>query len=582
MLPRYQKGSPPPGSTRSGGLGIFRDAVRVAQTMEDLALRRSSTGPLMAYSLPFDSNWQSQYELSSSSYNHDSSVAATYRGSTPKEPITRFSTKQHGDGSSRKLELNTSLHSSSNTVPTQQAHPNPRQDERSTESHVDSSQLGPVVDKKILIHSLLVWFREWLENTGYKSASGGVQTCGSRSASRDTHAKVDAGSQDPANRSQNLDSKRRPKGDDTDDEDGSKRNRKKTRENFDVFSAPKRYACPFFKRNPYKLRAQPSCTHSWPNVSRIKEHVYRQHRLPDFQCQRCGVQFETAILQLTHQRQVRPCNVQPSPLQEGITLQMFVDLRDKRLGRGASEEDKWRTMYRVIFPLDDPARYPSPYDEPSCDVSLDSRRHLADFSERVLPSIVEESVNAVEASDSINLSPESRGRLRTEIERRLSDALDIFRSGDDHTRLRQPSDAPCSLHGTGNDESQTAGTVHNSAPEGATDLSVDVTTEQGSWASNREGNDDLEHPRNFLFTFDPGNLHYAFGDFDQALALSDGMLPDDGTVLSFNQAREEALAATPGAVNDSALQDSTLDSGYNSMRSGEGHDHGKGKGIDKE
>ncbi|KAI1496306.1 hypothetical protein F5X99DRAFT_424789 [Biscogniauxia marginata] len=110
-----------------------------------------------------------------------------------------------------------------------------------------------------------------------------------------------------------------------------------------------RFACPFFKRNPQLYQDCQSCLHHWPNVSRIKDHLYKQHMLHDNQCNRCGSRFNNQHGLRSHQRQAVPCMVRDLEYDEGIDHCTKSKLQDKKLARGSTEEEKWYAVYGILF-----------------------------------------------------------------------------------------------------------------------------------------------------------------------------------------------------------------------------------------
>ncbi|KAH8880044.1 hypothetical protein GQ53DRAFT_549144 [Thozetella sp. PMI_491] len=121
----------------------------------------------------------------------------------------------------------------------------------------------------------------------------------------------------------------------------------------------RRLACPFFKHNTKKHLKLRSCGGpGWESTHRVKEHLYRNHKLP-IHCNRCGSVMSTNADLIAHQRQAIACEVQLVNLPEGIDDNQEKALR-KRL-RGASEEEKWFEIYKIIFPDEDGDLIPSPY-----------------------------------------------------------------------------------------------------------------------------------------------------------------------------------------------------------------------------
>ncbi|KAI1328734.1 hypothetical protein F5Y16DRAFT_368561 [Xylariaceae sp. FL0255] len=130
----------------------------------------------------------------------------------------------------------------------------------------------------------------------------------------------------------------------------------------------RKFACPFFKKGTASSRA---CVGSgWDSMHRLNEHISRSHMTKN-QCNRCRQGFGSSAKLEAHQRALNPCQVQDVPLTTTITKDQ---LRSARLSRGHTEEEKWISLYRVIFP--DDRHVPSPYREnpcENCSIQADAR-----------------------------------------------------------------------------------------------------------------------------------------------------------------------------------------------------------------
>ncbi|KAH7129937.1 hypothetical protein B0J13DRAFT_678977 [Dactylonectria estremocensis] len=150
-------------------------------------------------------------------------------------------------------------------------------------------------------------------------------------------------------------------------------------------------ACPFLKYNPRKYQDWRCCRWGWSTVHRVKEHVYRKHRLPKFKCGRCCEEFKTSTQLLSHQQAVEPCKLKIEPPMDGINDEQFQALRSRKRPRGSiSEEEKWVEMYKVIFPDED--MIPSPWQlnekDHSCGDAANLVRDLGDHARRELPRLM--------------------------------------------------------------------------------------------------------------------------------------------------------------------------------------------------
>ncbi|KAH6619092.1 hypothetical protein B0J18DRAFT_346597, partial [Chaetomium sp. MPI-SDFR-AT-0129] len=157
-----------------------------------------------------------------------------------------------------------------------------------------------------------------------------------------------------------------------------------------------KFACPYFKRNPKKYRNWTSCPGpGWDEVHRVKTHLYRRHPLP-IQCPRCWDVFKVDTQLQTHLQQDPPCSVQRNQmLQEGFTKEQEKRLRSrKKTHADMTDEDKWREIYTILFPDDDPNTIPSPYyieSEDGSEYAGSSGTELEDYAtfiRREMPTLV--------------------------------------------------------------------------------------------------------------------------------------------------------------------------------------------------
>lgn len=124
-------------------------------------------------------------------------------------------------------------------------------------------------------------------------------------------------------------------------------------------------ACPFVKEYPGER--WPRCQKGWPSVHRIKctsllakvktrfadynrEHIYRSHKAPIY-CKRCFRIVKTEKELDAHLRQDPACEVvSPSREMPGIDNETKERLKSRRGIQNISEEEKWKHMYKVLFP----------------------------------------------------------------------------------------------------------------------------------------------------------------------------------------------------------------------------------------
>ncbi|EKG16760.1 Zinc finger C2H2-type protein [Macrophomina phaseolina MS6] len=126
----------------------------------------------------------------------------------------------------------------------------------------------------------------------------------------------------------------------------------------------RRFACPFFQRRP--TRTKSSCVYpGFSSIARLKEHLYRQHMQPAYQCTRCMACFDSDGELRDHSRAEVPCEIKPNNIPDGITAEQEKALKSKKRtnkpGKVSSDVEKWREIYGLLFPCEN---IPSPYCNP--------------------------------------------------------------------------------------------------------------------------------------------------------------------------------------------------------------------------
>ncbi|KAK4247546.1 hypothetical protein C7999DRAFT_14431 [Corynascus novoguineensis] len=130
----------------------------------------------------------------------------------------------------------------------------------------------------------------------------------------------------------------------------------------------KRFACPFRKHDPhtYNIHEHEVCAiRSWSTISRLKEHLYRRHY--KVHCQRCKRIFSDARQLAEHEMSIVACEVLDIGSPSDITTHQEKQLKSrKHTTRRQTDEEKWRDIYRLLFPGD---QIPSPYPEATDDMA---------------------------------------------------------------------------------------------------------------------------------------------------------------------------------------------------------------------
>ncbi|UQC83607.1 uncharacterized protein CLUP02_09101 [Colletotrichum lupini] len=122
-------------------------------------------------------------------------------------------------------------------------------------------------------------------------------------------------------------------------------------------------ACPYLKHDPSRYSQRRSCRGAaFPSTHRLKEHLHRTHRQKP-NCPRCRSLFKTEAEVGTHLKAQTLCNVvQGEDSVEGFDAAQEKLLKSKKRRKGVeTEEDKWREIFKILFPshrdIPDPCEY---------------------------------------------------------------------------------------------------------------------------------------------------------------------------------------------------------------------------------
>ncbi|KAF4960499.1 hypothetical protein FGADI_906 [Fusarium gaditjirri] len=216
--------------------------------------------------------------------------------------------------------------------------------------------------------AVMQWFHRWLPqwlapltqerpngNGGRQSTA--PQTQNPTSTSSSSSSSSSSTQKKGTSRPRRLPKRKR---DDGDEDDGNEESSKSQRVDGD--SEIRMFACPYFKRNPRKY-GQPkwkSCAHpGYRDIHRVKEHMYRRHSLPEYQCLRCRMDLETSEALEAHSQQLEACTPCIGA-QDGLNQDQVKKMRSKKgTGKNKSEGDRWNDVYSIAFPYDQ--QTPSPY-----------------------------------------------------------------------------------------------------------------------------------------------------------------------------------------------------------------------------
>ncbi|KAI1799059.1 hypothetical protein F4811DRAFT_565896 [Daldinia bambusicola] len=239
-------------------------------------------------------------------------------------------------------------------------------------------------DKKL---SIISWSAS--EASGSSTGSSREPNSGSSSSGRDqssrsTRTKRRLGGDDQDNSSAGGD-------EDDPDRGGSKRAKK------DV-EPERKFACPFYKHDPNAHRKNRSCAGpGWASLHRLKEHLYRAHRLPKHVCPRCYDSFDDGKDLAEHIRAAVPCKISDVvPVLQGIDEATEAKLKVRRKNcPGMTDEQRWAEIYKILFPSANLNAMPTPYYDGNDSLGFSKRAEWKKVETRLkkeLPKYVQKKV----------------------------------------------------------------------------------------------------------------------------------------------------------------------------------------------
>ncbi|KAI1135739.1 hypothetical protein F5Y05DRAFT_421139 [Hypoxylon sp. FL0543] len=228
------------------------------------------------------------------------------------------------------------------------------------------------------------------EASGNSSSNSGGAESGSRDSgdgqsSRSTRSKRRLGGDDQDNSSAG--------GDEGDPDRGSSKRAKKELE------SERKFACPFYKHDPKAHNKHRSCAGpGWASLHRLKEHLYRAHRLPKHTCPRCNEPFDDAKDLGEHLRAEELCEkLDVVPALEGIDEATETKLKVRKKNcPGMTDEQRWKDIYMILFPKANPNAMPTPYydsnDSLRFSKSIEEWRKAKKRIQKELPKFVQKKV----------------------------------------------------------------------------------------------------------------------------------------------------------------------------------------------
>ena len=118
----------------------------------------------------------------------------------------------------------------------------------------------------------------------------------------------------------------------------------------------KLFACPYWKYDKRRYsehnmdeKHYRHCSSTYGlTIHRIKQHLRRVHKRPDFYCSRCFTVLESRELFDEHSRASLPCSISICPFGEKMTHDQMATIR-KRATTG-DQVTTWYTIYETLFP----------------------------------------------------------------------------------------------------------------------------------------------------------------------------------------------------------------------------------------
>jgi hypothetical protein len=254
--------------------------------------------------------------------------------------------------------------------------------------------------------------------TGYSASS---------STSSWSHTSSNASSQTSYSNSSGSAKRPRP----GDDGEGDSRRSRKTRLGTGRKETElKLLACPFAKFDAARYSEQNlvekhyrGCSSSFlKDISRLKQHLYRVHRLPEYHCLSCYDVFDTRTELEAHSRRRPACEVCPTKFAERMTAEQMQQIKRKQPGSTVNET--WYNIYSILFPgSTQPA---SPYAETR--LPTETLQRFLNYVEDEGPALLSELLHT-ELADTLMLDRERQAVLEVALETAMSRLVDRLTPG---------------------------------------------------------------------------------------------------------------------------------------------------------
>jgi len=385
--------------------------------------------------------------------------------------------------------------------------------------------------------------RQWSRQHGYNGGQGTASTPPSSSShtpasttsSRMTRCSSSTSSNPPPKRK--FSSGGNEDEEPSDDEDSTRG--KKVRGN--PSSSPQAlWACPFSKWKP--LTYQACYAYTLKDISRVKQHLRRRHRIP-LHCPICTMQFPSEAARDDHLRQ-RSCREEERSLSqpiEGVT-QAQQELLERRVDKSKTKEEQWYSIWDILFPGHSP-RPASPHVDYGVSTQLRSfQEFLAADGLAIVNEIARERIPA-------SLAPQQDEVLafsRTLFEHAIPSLLQRFQDAAPRTNGQGASEAS-----SGRNAAMAAASTH--------ELSDPADEDNGEPSPNGENTQgDLHHDKDHRRSVSgcPSVAHES--------TISTNSPPTDWTPEN-DSLWDEFLAYVPDMMTPQTFGDATTFDGYPSQ-----------------
>ncbi|KAL0941189.1 uncharacterized protein CTRU02_203952 [Colletotrichum truncatum] len=291
---------------------------------------------------------------------------------------------------------------------------------------------------KIFMAKVEEWFDENVCTLEEANDNDGQTPSGSRSSgNRGMKRPASSGKLNPGSKRHHRDDDPEDQKSDNEEEEDRDRGQKRAK----TANDKRKFACPFFKYDQARYKDQRTCCGpGWHEIHRLKEHLYRQHRL--FTCSRCLEHFKNQKQLEAHQRATVPCKLREAGSRAkdpGAGMSAETEKQVKSRKSGKQHEDnvsKWYELYHILFPgriaKED---LPSPwYDTPGSSngkkglsADEDLRRQYEHFLRREVPIMIRQQLEACIDEEFGNVSSAVHGRLSSWIQSSAEKCAHIFK-----------------------------------------------------------------------------------------------------------------------------------------------------------